>query len=336
MVALIGSYLGFAQLMLIRNGVMVRVVLPFITTSGTVIVLLGYRYVTEGRAKSQLRHAFEHYLHPDVIASLVDHPGGLKLGGELRVISILFADIVNYTGLSEKTDPVALVALLNDYMTKMTDLILESGGVVDKIRGDGIMAFWGAPAELPNHARSAIEVALAMLAELQKLRERDPRFANIDIGIGIATGEAVVGNFGGARRFDYSAIGDIVNLAARLEGLTRQFKVRLVTSSATFTQAGGPYISRDIGLVRVKGKTQPVPIVEVVAHANDGVDPAFYKQFAHTLDLIKKGDAQAARGELERMSAAHPDDGVVGLYLDKLKNSPDQATGEMVFDFESK
>jgi adenylate cyclase len=336
MVALIASYLGFAQLMLVRDNVMVRVVLPFITTSSTVIVLLGYRYVTEGRQKSQLRHAFEHYLHPDVIASVVDNPHGLKLGGELRVLSILFADIVNYTGLSEKTDPVALVALLNDYMTKMTDLILDSGGVVDKIRGDGIMAFWGAPAEVPNHARSAVEVALGMLSELHRLRERDPRFANIDIGIGVATGEAIAGNFGGANRFDYSVIGDTVNLAARLEGLTRQFKVHLLVSSTTFTQAGGPYISRDIGLVRVKGKTQPVPIVEVVAHADDGVDPAFYKQFAHTLELIKQGDTQGAHSELERMSTAHPDDGVVGLYLEKLKQSPEQASGEMIFEFESK
>src|SRR5208282_1362696 len=162
---------------------------------------------TEDREKGRLRHAFEKYLHPDVISSVVDNLKGLKLGGELRVMSILFADIVNYAGLSEKTDPVALVALLNDYMTKMTDLILESGGVVDKIRGDGIMAFWGAPAEVPNHARSAIEVALGMLGELKRLQEHDPRFATLDIGIGIATGQAIAGNFGGANRFDYSVIG---------------------------------------------------------------------------------------------------------------------------------
>ncbi|HTR63400.1 MAG TPA: adenylate/guanylate cyclase domain-containing protein [Candidatus Binataceae bacterium] len=336
MLALAGSYLGFAQLLLLKQGVMLGVVQPFVVIGGTMVTLLGYRYVTEGRVRNRYARAFEHYLHPDIIASVVDNPQNLKLGGELRVLSILFADIVNYTGLSEKTDPVALVALLNDYMTKMTDLILESGGVVDKIRGDGIMAFWGAPAEVPNHARSAIEVALGMLSELHKLRERDPRFANIDIGIGIATGEAIAGNFGGANRFDYSVIGDTVNLAARLEGLTRQFKVHLLTSSATFTQAGGAYVARDIGLVKVKGKTQPVPIVEVVAHANDGVDPAFYQQFAHTLDLIKQGDAQQACREFERMSAAHPDDGVVGLYLEKLRNSPEQVSGEMVFEFESK
>ena len=336
MLVLAGSYFGFAQLLLFNKGVLLGVVLPFIVTGGTVIILLGYRYVTEGRARNRLRNAFEKYLHPDVIASVVEDPSRLKLGGELRVLSILFADIVNYTGLSEKTDPVALVALLNDYMTKMTNLILDSGGVVDKIRGDGIMAFWGAPAEVPNHARSAIEVALGMLAELKSLRARDPRFANIDIGIGIATGEAIAGNFGGANRFDYSVIGDTVNLAARLEGLTRQFKVHLLVSRATFTQSGGSYVARDIGLVKVKGKTQPVGIVEVVGQANDGVDPAFYERFAHTIELIKAGDAQQARNQLEAMSTERPDDGVVDLYLEKLKESPDAPAQEMIFEFESK
>ncbi|MGO9454198.1 MAG: CHASE2 domain-containing protein [Candidatus Binataceae bacterium] len=336
MVVMAGGYFGFAQYTLVEKGVMLGVLFPLIVAGGTVSILLGYRYVTEGREKGRLRHAFEKYLHPDVISSVVDNPEGLKLGGELREMSILFADIVNYTGLSEETDPVALVALLNDYMTKMTDLILESGGVVDKIRGDGIMAFWGAPAEVPNHERSAIEVALGMLAELKKLRERDPRFVNIDIGIGIATGKAIAGNFGGANRFDYSVIGDTVNLASRLESLTRQFKVHLLVSKNTFTEAGGSYIARDIGMVRVKGKTQHVPIVEVVAHANDGVDHAFYEQFALTIDLIKKGDAQAARDQLENLMTARPDDEVVGLYLEKLDETPDKPPTEIIFEFDTK
>ncbi len=336
MVIMAGSYFGFAQYMLVEKGVMLGIIFPLIVAAGTFSILLGYRYITEGREKGRLRHAFGKYLHPDVISSVVDNPQGLKLGGELREMSILFADIENYTGLSEQTDPVALVALLNDYMTKMTDLILESGGVVDKIRGDGIMAFWGAPAEVPNHARSAIEVALGMLTELKRLREHDSRFANIDIGIGIATGQAIVGNFGGANRFDYSVIGDTVNLASRLESLTRHFKVHLLVSNETFTEAGGSYIARDIGMVRVKGKTQHAPIVEVVAHANNSVDPAFYQQFAHMIDLIKKGDAQAARDQLENLMTARPDDEVVRLYLEKLDETPGKPSTEIIFDLDTK
>src|SRR5205823_6474499 len=130
----------------------------------------------------------------------------------------------------------------------------------------------------PNHARASIDSALAMLAELAKLRSTDTRFRDVDIGVGIATGEAIVGNFGGANRFDYSVIGDTVNLASRLEGITRNFKVHLLVSQRTFVEAGGSYVAREIGQVKVKGKEQLVPIVQVAGHAGDGVDPKFYQR----------------------------------------------------------
>jgi adenylate cyclase len=330
------GYFVFAQHRLNATGEMIGVVFPLSTLSLTYLALVSYRYFTEGREKAYLRHAFEHYLHPDIISSLVDQPQGLKLGGERRVLTILFADIVNYTGLSEKTDPAALVALLNDYMTKMTDRILESGGVVDKIRGDGIMAFWGAPIEVPNHAGAAINSALAMLTELNSLRKNDPRFKDIDIGIGIATGEAIVGNFGGANRFDYSVIGDTVNLASRLEGLTRQFKVHLLVSKQTVVDSHGRYIARELGLVKVKGKEQHVPVVEVAGHKDDGVDPAFYNRFATVIDLIHQGSAANARAELQAMHTERPNDEVVRLYLEKLGADPETAPSEMVFEFDTK
>ncbi|MGC1342263.1 MAG: adenylate/guanylate cyclase domain-containing protein [Candidatus Binataceae bacterium] len=332
---LMAAYFGFAQYLLIERGVLLGVVSPLAVAGAVAGALAIYRYWTEGREKRRLRHAFEHYLHPDVIASVVDNPGGLKLGGERRIVTILFADIVNYTGLSERTDPVALVALLNDYMTKMTDFILESGGVVDKIRGDGIMAFWGAPVEIPNHARAAIDSALSMLAELKSMREHDPRFTTIDIGVGIATGEAIAGNFGGARRFDYSVIGDTVNLASRLEGLTRQFKVHLLVSKETYTAAGNSYIARDIGLVRVKGKSNAVPVMEVVAAAN-GADPAYYERFESALENLRQGDPGQACSTLEAMRAERPDDGVIALYLEKLAAVADAPAGELVFEFDTK
>ena len=330
------GYFAFAQHRLNATGEVIGVVFPLATLTVTYLALVSYRYVTEGREKAYLRHAFEHYLHPDIIASLVEQPGGLKLGGERRVLTILFADIVNYTGLSEKTDPAALVALLNDYMTKMTDRILESGGVVDKIRGDGIMAFWGAPVSVPNHAGAAIDSALAMLTELGALRKNDPRFKDIDIGIGIATGEAIVGNFGGANRFDYSVIGDTVNLASRLEGLTRHFKVHLLVSKLTLTDSRGGYVARELGLVKVKGKEQAVPVVEVAGHEGDGVEPGFYNRFASVINLIHDGAASQARSELAAMHAERPSDEVVRLYLEKLGAESDSAPGEMVFEFDTK
>jgi adenylate cyclase len=334
-VVLAGSYTLIARNLLWDHHQLVGIVYPLLMLVSTYMVTAGFRYYEETKEKRYLRHAFEHYLHPSVIASLLENPEGLKLGGERRVITILFADIVNYTGLSESTDPVELVALLNEYMTKMTDHILESKGVVDKIRGDGIMAFWGAPNELPHHAQAAIDSALAMLTELRNLNATDPRFKTIDIGIGIATGEAIVGNFGGANRFDYSVIGDIVNLAARLEGLTRKFKSRLLVSRDTLTLARKDYIKREIGQVRVKGKERPVAIVEIAGHANDGVDPRFYDRFAYLRQLLQEGKADDARDELTRLQNDNPEDGVLLMYAERFAEL-DELPREMLFEFDTK
>ncbi len=335
-VVLAASYTLIARHLLWDDHQLVGIVFPLLMVVSTYTVTAGFRYYEENKEKRFLRHAFEHYLHPSVIASVVDNPKGLKLGGERRVLTILFADIVNYTGLSENTDPVELVTLLNEYMTKMTDRILESKGVVDKIRGDGIMAFWGAPNDLPNHAQAAIDSALAMLTELRKLNATDPRFKNIDIGIGIATGEAIVGNFGGANRFDYSVIGDTVNLASRLEGLTRKFKSRLLVSRETLMLATeGRYIRRDIGQVRVKGKERPVAIAEIAGHANDGVDPVFYDRFAFLTRLLQDGKAEEARAELARLVEDNPDDGVITMYAERFAEL-DDLPREMLFEFDTK
>jgi adenylate cyclase len=330
------TYALIARQLLLSQHRLIGVVYPLLMLVSTYVVMAGFRYYEENKEKRYLRHAFEHYLHPSVIASLLENPKELKLGGERRVITILFADIVNYTGLSESTDPAELVTLLNEYMTKMTDHILESRGVVDKIRGDGIMAFWGAPNELPQHAQAAIDSALAMLSELKSLNATDPRFKNIDIGIGIATGEAIVGNFGGANRFDYSVIGDVVNLAARLEGLTRKFKAHLLVSRETVVRATGHrYIKREIGQVRVKGKERPVAIVEIAGHANDGVDPRLFNRFAHLIDLLQNGRAEEARAELNSLIEENPDDGVVTMYAERFAEL-DELPREMLFEFDTK
>src|SRR5262249_9581942 len=322
--------------MLVVHGLLLGIVFPNTVEGGTYAVVFAFRYLTEGREKRRLRHAFEHYLHPEIIASVVDDPDGLKLGGERRHLAILFADIIGFTSRAEKSDPVQLVALLTTYMTRMTNIILESGGVVDKLMGDGIMAFWRAPQSVENPSRSAIDCALTMLAALAELRKTDPRFVDVDIGIGVAAGEAIAGNFGGEHRFDYSVIGDTVNFASRLEGLTRKFKVHLLVSKAALAEAANNYLTREIGLVKVKGKDQLVPIVEVVAEANDGVDPTFYEYFSQALELIKQGDGASARHQFQRMLDLRPDDEVVGLYLEKLEDSEGETPREIVFEFESK
>jgi adenylate cyclase len=271
-----------------------------------------------------------------VLASVLDSPEGLKLGGERRHLAIMFADIVSFTARAERTEPEALVAMLNTYMTSMTDVILESQGLVDKLMGDGIMAFWGAPNAIENPSRAAVDCALRMLENLRGLQRDDPRFADLDIGIGIATGDVVVGNFGGENRFDYSVIGDSVNFASRLEGLTRHFKVHLLVSRQTWIEAGAGFIGRELGLVKVKGKQLLVPIVDVAGRENDSVDPLFYRRFDSALKMIREGAASSAIDDLKRLGAERPDDTPVQLYLEKLVAHTGEAPTEMVFEFDRK
>src|SRR5579885_729583 len=312
------GYLAIAQYLLVADGLLLGVLFPVVMVVVDYAILAGYKYLTEGRLKQYYRHAFEHYLHPDVIERLVQDPEKLKLGGERRHMSILFSDIVGFTSRSERTAPEELVALLNSYMTAMIDLILRSGGVVDKLMGDGIMAFWGAPGDTPNPARSAVECALEMLAELERLRRVDPRFVDIDIGIGIATGDAIVGNFGGNQRFDYSAIGDTVNLASRIEGLTRHFKVHLLVNRQTTEEAADGFVVRNIGSVRVKGKAQAVRIDEVAGKRGGPVEAAFYEQFAAALSALEKGSTYQALISLEELARQKPEDRPLQLYLERL------------------
>jgi len=335
-VILLVGYYVYAQHRLLQDGIVIGVVFPMLAAILVYMFLAGYRYITEGREKRYLRTAFEHYLSPDFITSLVESPERLKLGGERRHLAIMFADIVSFTKRAEKTAPDDLLALLNTYMTSMIDVIFNTGGTVDKLMGDGIMAFWGAPNDLENPSRAAIDCALKMLGNLRELQTNDPRFADLDIGIGISTGDVVVGNLGGENRFDYSVIGDTVNFASRLEGLTRHFKVHLLVSRETYTEAGAGYIGRELGLVKVKGKELFVPIVHVAGRDNDGVDPSFYRHFGDALSMIRAGDVFSARQELERLGETRPDDTPVRIYLDKLAADPDHPPTEMVFEFESK
>ncbi|MFZ0887395.1 MAG: adenylate/guanylate cyclase domain-containing protein [Candidatus Binataceae bacterium] len=338
-VALAAGYFAYAQHRLHADGELLPLVFPMLVMGLAGSALVAYRYWTEGREKAFVRRVFEHYLHPDVIASLVDDRKELKLGGERRHLSILFADIMGFTSRAEKAQPEVLIAELNVYFTRMLNIVLAGGGVVDKLIGDAIMAFWGAPAEVPNPAKLAIDCALAMLAELDKLRKEDPRFADFDIGIGIATGDPVVGNLGGESRFDYSVIGDSVNFASRLEGLTRKFGVHLLVNKQTLDEAAGNYLVREVGLVRVKGKQELVPIVEVVGRAGDGGDPTFCQRFAEVRRLIAGGAHQEAVAALKQLGAIRPHDHVIELYLEQLDGSGGAAAEpprEMIFEFETK
>jgi adenylate cyclase len=334
MLALAACYVAYTSWELSANGRLVGVVFPLMTLLTTYLMVVSYRYFAEGREKRFIRSAFELYVHPDYVATLMKDSSTLKLGGERRHLSILFADIMEFTSRAEHSAPEPLVALLNTYMTVMTNIIFETGGVVDKLMGDGIMAFWGAPLPVENPARDAINCAISMQRELKRLTVSDPRFSDIRIGIGIATGDVIVGNFGGERKFDYSVIGDTVNLASRLEGLTRQFKVNILVSRQTYDEAGGSYVARRIGLVKVKGKDELVSVVDIAGHQSDGIDQEQYQRFSDALELLQRGLSPEA--DLRRLQHEWPDDHVIEMYLERLHTTNGDPPHEMVFEFDSK
>ena len=232
------------------------------------------RFILEFRLKQQIRKQFETYLDPRQVALLQKDPSKLKLGGERKEMSFLFMDIVGFTPISEhyknKDDPEGLVVLINDYLNRMTKIVLDNGGCVDKYMGDCIMAFWNAPLDCPNHAEMAVKTSIECAKETEKLKKifKEKGLPPINIGSGVNTGTCIVGNMGSDTRFDYSVIGDAVNLAARLEASTRNYKTETgiePTIYSSFTKDQLKNIkSIELDKIKVKGKDELITIYKPV------------------------------------------------------------------------
>ena len=233
------------------------------------------RFILEFRLKQQIRKQFESYLDPRQVAILQKDPSKLKLGGERREMSFLFMDIVGFTPISEyyknNDDPEGLVGVINDYLNRMSKIVLDNGGTIDKYMGDCIMAFWNAPLDCPNHAEMAVKSSIECAKETAKLKQefKDKGLPEINIGSGVNTGTCIVGNMGSDMRFDYSVIGDAVNLAARLEAATRNYKekdgniVATLYSSYTMEQLKD-IESVEVDKIKVKGKEELITIYKPV------------------------------------------------------------------------
>ena len=222
--------------------------------------LIYNNFARENRLKLQIKKQFEHYLAPAMVKKLQDNPSLLKLGGETREMTFLFSDIRGFTPISEKykSDPQGLTKLINSFLTPMTDIVLKSGGTIDKYMGDCIMAFWNAPLDCPNHQEKAILAAYKMREKMKKLD------LGFNIGIGINTGTAVVGNMGSEQRFDYSVLGDAVNLASRLEGQSKEFNTTIVIGEDTYNAVEKLHKRMyRLGRVVVKGKSNKVAVYSI-------------------------------------------------------------------------
>ena len=234
---------------------------------GTLLSLIGsslVSYATEGRQKRQIKGMFKQYLSPAWIEELLADPERLKLGGEKRDLSIFFSDLQGFTAISEALTPEELTQLLNDYLSPMTDIIQEEGGTVDKYEGDAIIAFWNAPLAQEDHAARAVRSALRCQAKLAELRPvfHDRVKKELFKRIGINSGEAVVGNFGSRTKFNYTMLGDAVNLASRLEGANKQFKTYTMISEMVKERLGGAFPVREVSRIAVVGRREPVRVYE--------------------------------------------------------------------------
>jgi adenylate cyclase len=225
-------------------------------------------FATQSRLRKQIKKQFEHYLDPGMVKKLQKDPSLLKLGGETKQMTFLFSDIRGFTPISEKYkgNPEGLTKLINRFLTRMTDVIIKNGGTIDKFMGDCIMAFWNAPIANPKHKQMAIKSAIEMQTELVKLNKRliAEGLPQINIGIGINSGEALVGNMGSEQRFDYSVIGDAVNLASRLESSSKTLGKTLVIGEETRKTIENKFSFEYIDSITVKGKTEKIKVYTIL------------------------------------------------------------------------
>jgi adenylate cyclase len=303
--------------------------LNFIVPSGTLVANVSfvavYRALVEEKEKRRVRGAFQQYLSPEVIRRLLENPDLVK--PRKTEITVMFSDVRGFTTISEKLDAQELAALLNEYLTEMTEIVFRHNGTLDKYIGDAVMAFWGAPFEDANHATEGCHAALEMiarLAEMQKKWRAEGRPV-LDIGVGLCTGVASVGNMGSELRYGYTALGDIVNLSSRIEGLNKEYATHILLSDTTYAAVEDPLlVFRELDLIRVKGKSRPVTLYELVAAR--GTPEGDAPDVEERLEFFAQGRAcyrerrwQDAQIVFERLLERWPDDGPARMYLNRCK-----------------
>lgn len=264
--AALGGYFFFTYFLFASRYVYAEFVAPASSLALSYVGVLFYRFMTEEKEKRWIKKTFSHYLSAHVMESILSDPSKLRLGGQRQNLTVLFSDIRGFTTISEALKPEEVVELLNEYLSKMVEVVFRHDGTLDKFIGDAVMVFWGAPVPMNDHPKKAVLCAIDMIEELRKLQEKwkAEGKAIIDIGIGVNTGDMVVGNMGSKDKMEYTVIGDNVNLGSRLEGLNKQYKTHIIISDATYQNVKDIVEARPLGSEKVKGKTKAVDIYEVI------------------------------------------------------------------------
>jgi adenylate cyclase len=251
--------------------IFLNVVYPIIAIGLTFIGTFLLRFLLEQSGRKFIQTAFGHYINKTVVEQILKDPKVMEIGGAKRDVTVFFSDIADFTNISEKMEPEQLVKFMNQYLEGMTNVIIESQGTLDKYIGDSIMAFWGAPLPLPTHPDNCCRAALDMQKKLVTFRAECLKqgLPAINIRIGINSGEVIVGNMGSEGRFDYTVMGDNVNLASRLESINKQYHTEIIISEFTYEQVKEKFVCRELDQIRVKGKDKPVRIYELICVKED-------------------------------------------------------------------
>lgn len=319
-----GGVAVIAWLVFARNALVVPIVAPAFASLFSFLGSTSYVSIVEGRDKRRIKDAFGRYLAPSVVEQLMDNPP--TLGGDRRQISMLFSDLAGFTTMSEMLDPQKLVAVLNEYLHEMADLVKDEGGYVDKYIGDAVMALYGAPNPLPDHALRCCRTAVRMqrrLTELNALwQQQDASWPQLKVRIGINTGDPVVGNIGGEEKIQYTALGDAVNLAARLEPACKTYGVGVMIAQQTREDAGDAIQVRELDMLAVYGKHEPVRVFELIGVAGDplGEKAEVLTHYSHGLEAFRRRDFELALQYFRAALQVDEDDGPSALYVERCED----------------
>lgn len=324
---------GFMAWIMFDRGIILDLIWPFFGLLIAYLSVLAYRNFTEFSEKRKLKKAFEHYVSKDLIENVISNPDALKLGGEKRVLSVLFLDIENFTTLSESLEPAKVVEIINVYFDALSNVIMSEGGTVDKFEGDAIMALFGAPLPCDNHTRKACSAALKIRVKIMEVNQKMGQQLNVRVGI--ASGEAIIGNMGSIERFDYTAMGDTVNTASRLEGINKFYSTKILVTGATTDSAAltggisGNFSFREIDKICPKGKNEPITIYELLEKECEFLD-----EWNLALDDYRRGNFVAAAEKFKKILSSCPEDGPSKTMLGRiseLSNPPPDWDGVWKF-----
>jgi len=279
-----------------------------------------YSYATEGRERRFVRRAFSQYMDETVVAHLLKNPELIKPGGQRRRVTVFFADIAGFTSIAEQFPPEETALMLHDVLNAVSEEVIRHHGVIDKYIGDCVMAFWGAPLESPDAGRNACCAALAFLEALKSVNKgfAERGLGAISMRVGLHTGDAIVGNLGSDRLFDFTVIGDTVNLASRMESANKFFSTSIMVSEDTLLEAGDGFVVRELGLIAVKGKVRPVRVFELLAEKEHAPEELLQwaDEYQRAMELFHGREWQTALELFESLLRQRPQDAPTARYLE--------------------